>query len=60
MKELRSHLIPWLLEVLYEDTVEEWVGSFIDPLLGKLKSLVDECRKQILIGGRVRDYKVVN
>ncbi|KAK4293133.1 hypothetical protein Pmani_034148 [Petrolisthes manimaculis] len=53
MKELRTLLIPWLLEVFYEDTVEEWVGSFIDPLLSKLKSVVDECRKQILIGGRI-------
>ncbi|KAG7167496.1 Hexosaminidase D-like 2 [Homarus americanus] len=59
LTELRTHLIPWMLEVFYEDTVEEWVGSFIDPLVEKLKSVIEECRKQILIGGRVRDYKKI-
>ncbi|XP_027221516.2 hexosaminidase D isoform X1 [Penaeus vannamei] len=57
LTELRSHFIPWLLEIFYEDTVEEWVGSFIDPLLEKLSQVIEECRKQINIGGRVKNYK---
>lgn len=55
--ELKTHIVPWMLEVFFEDTVEEWTGSFIDPLIEKLNDVVKECKKQILIGGRVRDYK---
>lgn len=57
MLELKTHLISWLQEVFFEDTVEEWVGSYIDPLVEKLNDVIKECKKQILIGGRVRDYK---
>ncbi|XP_069939726.1 hexosaminidase D [Cherax quadricarinatus] len=59
LTELKTHLIPWLMEVYFEDTVEEWIGSFIEPLLEKLRSVIEECKKQILIGGRVRDYKKI-
>ncbi|XP_063866168.1 hexosaminidase D-like [Scylla paramamosain] len=55
--ELKTHLVPWMQEVFFEDTVEEWIGSFVDPLIDKLNDVVKECKKQILIGGRVRDYK---
>ncbi|MPC66696.1 hypothetical protein E2C01_060848 [Portunus trituberculatus] len=55
--ELKTHLVPWMQEVFFEDTVEEWIGSFVDPLIDKLNDVIKECKKQILIGGRIRDYK---
>lgn len=55
--ELKTHFVPWLQDVFFEDTVEEWVGCYIDPLVDKLNDVIKECKKQILIGGRVRDYK---
>ncbi|XP_064113847.1 hexosaminidase D-like isoform X1 [Macrobrachium nipponense] len=58
--ELRNHMTSWMLEVYFEDTVEEWLGCFIDPLLDKLKNILEDCKRQILIGGRVRDYKKID
>ncbi|KAG0724192.1 Hexosaminidase D [Chionoecetes opilio] len=55
--ELKAQLEVWLGEVFFEGTVEEWVGCFVDPLVEKLNGVIKECKKQILIGGRVRDYK---
>lgn len=57
MLELKTHFVPWLEEVFFEDTVEEWVGCYIDPLVEKLNDVIKECKKQILIGGRIRDHK---
>ena len=55
--ELKTHLVPWMQEVFFEGTVEEWIGSYVDPLVEKLNDVIKECKKHILIGGRVREYK---
>ncbi|XP_076067151.1 hexosaminidase D-like [Oratosquilla oratoria] len=60
LHELRDHMSVWMAEVFYQDTIEEWIGCFIDPILGKIENLLEECKKHILLGGRVRYYPIRN
>ncbi|CAL4060456.1 unnamed protein product [Meganyctiphanes norvegica] len=56
MSELRSQLMRHMSEILHQETIDEWMGSFMDPIMNKIKAIIQDCNKHILIGGRVRDY----
>ncbi|RXG56871.1 Hexosaminidase D [Armadillidium vulgare] len=55
--ELKGHMRNILLQIFYEDTSEEWIGCFFSPLLTRIKSIINDCKLQMQIGGRTKDYK---
>ena len=44
-------------EIFFQDTIEEWFGCFFTPLVKKVEATIQNCNEQMLLGGRIRDYK---
>lgn len=60
MTELRAQLTRYMTEILHQETIDEWMGCFMDPIMKKIKAMIQDCNKHFLVGGRVRDYPTNN
>lgn len=45
-----------LSEVFFTDTVEEWIGVYVSPMISKVKEVLDSANKQLELGGRPREH----
>lgn len=55
LEEFQKKLSTALQDIFYPDTVEEWQGTYLAPLMADVQKLVDAARQQLSLfqGGAV-------
>jgi len=52
--QLKAELHTAMSQILYVDTVDEWLSVSIEPVISKLASIISVASEQIQLGARVK------